>query len=599
MAQIKQRRLPEIDYPSGRGAGGITAAGTHVVDRELGATPINFRFRDFSGQPSTSADSGFSRAIQRVNSGYEAQKALEDIPEISWLKSHAEQLSAMGLTPRTVVETYMTLVKYKPQSEDERRVIAEMVHRVAGTRRQIRMVTRLALLESVSKDRRRIDEGVLDYLKSKASELTDDAIDSLTNPSNTSEDDAREKAEEEEREGVQSALKAGQRSSTGSISRSDVEEMLDQDDVTAGVLSCNSRSLEILQTVLAVTGVFGDLAIFLGLPVGMAADIVNSCINLVCGHYFHAMLDAVAVLPFAGDLAKIFYAKRLLKTLGISSEAKFLKGIGSISDQAKEAGEVIDMLLRDKMIGPRMSKTILGLKKSFGTAERLAEHINELLLKSVTRMIAFFEDVKAGASSGKIAKKGAAWILSKLPIDLLDVLKRIQADGIPALKEFIVELFGRKGVQKTASTMQVKQSVLEPLAAEDRVQPTISAPVTADDFDPDPDGDGVPGPFYGGNEFDDYSRQSGIMSAGLYESKKGRRKKSIKKLSLAKALDGDDSVVDEMSTDAGSLGSPGEPGAGGYVIPLGMKPSGAARKGLDDLVPGYNFAKGSSMYYKH
>jgi hypothetical protein len=60
--------------------------------------------------------------------------------------------------------------------------------------------------------------------------------------------------------------------------------------------------------------------------------------------------------------------------------------------------------------------------------------------------------------------------------------------------------------------------------------------------------------------------------------------------------DNDDSVLDEYSTVAGSLGPAGKEGAGGYIIPMGMKPSGSPRSKLDKLVPGYEFVKGRSPY---
>jgi hypothetical protein len=109
MTQIKQKRRPSIDFPSGRGTG-LPAAGVHAVDRKLGALPVDFRLQGASGQPSSAADSGYSRAtLQRVNRGFEYQKSLEDIPEVSWLKQNAEQLNSMGLTPRLVAEMYKAL----------------------------------------------------------------------------------------------------------------------------------------------------------------------------------------------------------------------------------------------------------------------------------------------------------------------------------------------------------------------------------------------------------------------------------------------------------------------------------------------------------
>jgi hypothetical protein len=617
MPKIKPQKRSQIDYPSGRGAG-LPAAGVHAVDRKLGALPTSFRMQAYSGQPSTSADSGFSRATQRVNRGFEADKLVQNIPEISWLKTHEKQLTAMGLTPRAVVETYMALVKYRPQTPQERVLISELKRRVVDTRMKVRSITRLALMESVTRVPGRLDEGALDYLKGKAAEYFGVSL--------GDEESSEAALADAEKEGMDSALSAGAKSSTGRVSRDDVEEMVKEDDVTSSVLACNSRSLEILQTVLAVTGVFGDLATFFGLPVGMAADVVNCCINLICGHYFHATLDAIAIFPFVGDLSKIFYAKRIIKTLGVAQDAKFLRGEGSIAEQAAEAAEIIEKAITDRTIGPKVSKIILRMKSAFGSAERMADKIGNLLKRATGRMITFFEGIQAGAASGSMLKKGAAWILSKIPLDLLSILKKIQDEGIPALKDFVVDLFGRKGAQKTASGAQVKSALHEPEEGADGVEKTTGADDAGQmDVDPDgdgipgpfgpagfsgdeidPDGDGIPGPFGGAGQFGGISGprdyygddDEGLPSPYLFEAKKrGKGAKKAKRISLIKAMgDNDDSVLDEFSTVAGSLGPAGKEGAGGYIIPMGMKPSGSPRSKLDKLVPGYEFVKGRSPY---
>jgi len=585
MSKIKQTRLPGIDHPSGRGAG-LGAAGVHAVDRKLGALPTSFKLQGASGQPSTSADSGYSRnTIQRVNKGYDNLKEIENVPEISWLKVHADQLDSMGLTPRVVVEMYHVLLKHKPRNESERHLISEMHGKVLSTRRKARAVTRLALLENVR--RVPLNEGVMDVLKSAAAEYLDLPRDTL--PRDTED---QEPSEEEQ---ISSATSRSKDLSGGSVSRGDVERMMQEDDATTDVLACNSTSLEILQTGLAVTGVFGDIGTFLGAPVGMVADLVNACINLVCGHYFHAMLDMIAVLPFAGDLVKIMYAKRYARALGYTGDSvDFVKGVGSVAKQAEEASKVIDAALTDRLIGPKMSSIILKLKKLFGTAGQMAERLTKLLNKTVTRMISYIEDMRSGASSDSITRRGAVWILSKLPMDILAILKNIQKDGIPALKEFIVDLFGRKGAQKTASAAQVRSSIeatgegLESTAAGDagdqEYRPGFAQ---AEDDAIDPDRDGIPGPFPAGARPGSY----------FFEGKK-RKTKGKTKISLTRALiDDPDAVVDEMSTVATSLGVPGAPGSGGYITPLRAPARGA--KTLEDLVPGYSFAKGNSIYYKH
>ncbi len=615
MPKIKPQKRSQIDYPSGRGAG-LPAAGVHAVDRKLGALPTSFRMQAYSGQPSTSADSGFSRATQRVNKGFDADKLVQNIPEISWLKTHEKQLTAMGLTPRAVVETYMALVKYRPQTPQERVLISELKRQVVDTRMKVRSITRLALLESVTRVPGRLDEGALDYLKGKAAEYL--------GISTEDEEGSEAALADAEKEGIETALQTGAKSSTGRVSRDDVEEMIKEDDVTSGVLACNSRSLEILQTVLAVTGVFGDLGTFLGLPVGMAADIVNCCINLICGHYFHATLDAIAIFPFVGDLSKIFYAKRIIKTLGVAQDAKFLRGEGSVAEQAAEAAEIIEKAITDRSIGPKVSKIILRMKSAFGSAERMADRISSLLKRATGRMITFFEGIQAGAASGSILKKGAAWILSKIPLDLLTILKKIQEEGIPALKEFVVYLFGRKGVQQTASGAQVKSSLVPDEPDNEEAAATSDDAADQMDVDPDgdgipgpfgpaafsgdeidPDGDGIPGPFGGAGQFGGISgprsyygdEDEGLPNPYLFEAKKkGKGAKKAKRISLVKAMGDDDSVLDEFSTVAGSLGPAGKEGAGGYIIPMGMNPSGPPRSNLDKLVPGYEFVKGRAPY---
>jgi hypothetical protein len=580
MAQIKHRRLPDIDYPSGRGAG-LPAAGVHAVDRKLGALPTSFKLQGASGQPSTSADSGYSRnTIQRVNKGYDNLKEIENVPEISWLKVHADQLDSMGLTPRVVVEMYHGLLNHKPRNETERRLISEMHGKVLSTRRKARAVTRLALLENVR--RAPLNEGVMDVLKSAASEYLD-------LPTDTGD---QEPSEDEQ---ISSVTSRARDLSGGSVSRSDVERMMKEDDATTDVLACNSTSLEILQTALAVTGVFGDLGTFLGVPVGMVADLVNACINLVCGHYFHAMLDLIAVFPFAGDLVKIMYAKRYAKALGyVGDSVDFVKGVGSVSKQAEEASKVIDAALTDRLIGPKMSSIILKLKRMFGTAGAMAERLSGLLNKTVTRMINYLEDMKSSSDSGGIVKRGAVWILSKLPMDILSILKRIQDEGIPALKDFIVDLFGRKGAQKTASGAQLRDTVSDAgegaedsMTGDESEQEYKPGFAQAEDDSVDPDHDGIPGPF-----------PDGVRSSSYVFEGKKRKTKGKSKISLTRALiDDPDAVFDEMSTVATSLGAPGEPGGGGYITPIHAPRRGA--KTLEDLVPGYSFAKGSSIYYKH
>lgn len=585
MPSINSTRRKLSDQPAGGGIG-HRAVGGGSVDRKLGALPVDFRLQGASGQPSTSADSGYSRnTIQRVNKGYEAQKSLEDIPDVSWLRQNAERLNAMGLTPRLVVEMYRVLNEHSPRSDEERRLIAEMNRRVLRTRREIRTVTRLALLETASQRRLQLRE----YASSADG---DAALDTILRDSDPD-------------------------LSGDPITKQDVEAAARQENLESGILSCNSSSLEILQTFLAITGVVGDLTIFFNMPVGIAADMLNACINLICGNYFYAMLDLVAIVPFAGDLGKIFYAKRLIKTLGLAEDMEILKAAGTVAEQVKIAVKIIDKALGDQRIGPKTSKIILGLRQMFVTAEKMALRLSGFLKKVLDRTIEFLEGIQASAEAGSATSKAVAWAFTKMPLDVLALLKKIRSKGIPDLKQFMIETFGtRQAVQKTVSKAEVTSHTAENLADETDETPEVddSLPQSAyDDNTPPPrysallrgqepnwlpafvdvNRDGIPD-----DQQRDVVRQAGISTGSPYlrEATKKQKRPRAKTLSLSKALAGDDSVVDETSTVAGSLGPPGKSGAGGYVIPLGMKPTGPSRKRLDSLVPGYEFLDGKFPY---
>jgi len=593
MAQIKLRRRPEIDYPSGRGAGGSTAAGVNTVDRRLGATPISFRLRGASGQPSSSADSGYSRStVQRVNRGYEDLKAEEDVPEISWLKQNAEQMNAMGLTPRVVVEMYHMLQSHKPRSADERRVISEMNRRVLQSRRNVRQITRLALHEGAVRRRRQINEfaGVDDFL---------DAGKSFLGAGSDEEGVSSEPSEDEQYADIASL---GDPDLSGDeITASEVDELANEENITSGVLACNSHSLEIFQTFLAVTGVVGDIGAFFAIPIGVAADLTNACINLICRNYFYAFLDLVAVVPFVGDLSKILYAKRLIKTLGLTGDMNTIRSGVSVSVQVEDASRIIDTILADPTMGVKVSKKILSLKNTFKTAEQMSTRLGNLLMRVLNRAIKYIEDIHKAAADGNITSKAASWIFSKMPIDVLTIFRKIRTEGVPGIKEFIVKLFGRKSVQQTVSAAQVKHAVVDNLEDVDGTGST-------DEFPEEPSltsfesNSHIYGLFddVDNNGVDDAKQNLGSAPTGAVvgegRKRKGKVKSPAKKLSLKNAMAGDDSAVDETSTVAGSLGTPGEPGAGGYITPLGMKPSGSKRKTLDQLIPGYEFVGGGYPY---
>lgn len=612
MASVKSTRRPAIDYPSGRGAG-LPAAGVHAVDRKLGALPTDFRKQGASGQPSASADSGYSRAtIQRVNRGFEAQKSLEDIPEVSWFKQNAERLNAMGLTPRLVLEMYRGLNDHKPRSDYERRLIAEMNRRVIRTRREVRAVTRLALLEATGRSHRpaRLDEFDVGSLVSAgirgiAPLVSGDSEQKLSAQAPTPKGGI-------DSEQVDAVLKSSEPDLSGDpITRSELKDLAQEENLVSGVLACNTSSLEIFQTFLAVTGVVGDIGTFFGLPVGIAADLVNACINLICGNYFYAMLDLFAVIPFAGDLVKIFYAKRLLKPLGLTDDLAILKSSTDRKQQVEVASRVINTAIDNQTVGPRVSRIFIGLKRTFETAQNMAKRLGGFLARVIDRAIDFLEGVQNTPQS--MTSRAMSWIFGELPGKILTVLKKIKSEGIPALKEFIVGLFGtRKAAQATASGAQVRhamdpgeEKVAEPSAKDD----ALYEPGPYDDilkgqfgsyitpFD-DANSDGIPDDeqpeamrrFQGGAP-----RLSPYLKEGAIR-KKRKSRAPAKEISLAKAMSGDDSVVDEMSTVAGSLGSSGAPGGGGYIIPMGMRPSGPKRKSLEQLVPGYEFVGGRYPY---
>jgi hypothetical protein len=609
MPSVKNLRRPPIDYPSGRGTG-LPAAGVHAVDRMLGAPPVDFRLQGASGQPSSAADVGYSRAtVQRVNKGFEAQKALEDIPEISWLKQNAEGLNSMGLTPRVVVEMFHALNRHTPRNEQERVLIAEMNRRVLGTRRKINSVTRLALLESNTGRHGRIDEFDMGALASAGIEKLSSSL--------FSRDDADKKRDaaalsvENDEEEIEDALKRSDADLSGDkITRNRLMDV-EYQNLVSGVLSCNSTSLEILQTFLAVTGVVGDITIFFGLPIGIASDLVNASINLVCRNYFYAMLDLIAVVPFAGDLSKIFYAKRLTKTLGLKKDMEMLRSASSVENQAEIASRVIDTALSDRTIGVKTSRVILGLRKTFKSAESMAARLTAFLKRVLDRMITYIESVHKSAQDGSISSKALVWMYGKLPLDVLPILKQIREKGIPSLKEFIIDLFGRKQLQRTASGAHLKHGYEETFREEqEEAQPEEETPEAPGPYSQYlrgqrsrfmPTFDDVNNDMIPDDEQPEviYQFTGGAVPAAspyLRESAKKKRPKSKSRISLAKALAGDDSAVDETSTVMGSLGSPTTPGGGGYVLPIGKKPSGPKRKSLDQLVTGYEFVSGRFPY---
>lgn len=560
MPRIKTLRRPEIDYPSGRGAGGPTAAGAHTVDRKLGATPINFRLQGYSGQPSTSADSGYSRnTIQRVNKGYESDKELEDIPEVNWLKSNADSLVSMGLTPRVVAETYRALLQYRPQNERERRMLSELHSQVRSTRRRIDSVFKRKLDESV---------GVSSALTGKVSMLSllNEEYDIENPPSIVSSRDEKV------------------------ISAASVDH-----DETSSILACNSRSMEILHVVLGLVGIPD--------PTGIA-DGINCITNIICKNYFHAFIDLIALIPVAGDLAKIAYAKKFARAAGFGEELAAIKAAKGIKAQRDASEAALTRMLKDDAAGPGVSKSIQKLHDVFGTAERMAATLTEKLRGFVRRLITFFEGLQSNSS---MTAKGVSWVLSKTSIDVVRILREVEAEGIDGLREFIVSLFSKKSAKVMPARAEVVSAAESELGepsheeGEEKMSPelaTAAAYNRAQLSQIDPDGDGIPGTSYDRFEDDESELEDDPELAYMFEAKKAKTAKKtpkvvkFKDLSISKALSSDDDELDEFTTVAssgvGTMQTSG--GTTQFGLPLGMTTPGRHKSAVD-VSAGYKIFK--------
>ena len=484
----------------------------------------------------------------------------------------------MGLTPKVVVEMFRAIQAHKPRNSRERTIIAETRSRVLMSHRKIRSVTRFALYEGSAA--RTLNEfiGIDDILKYGSEQISGaTGVDLGLGRMPSKKDDIPEEV-----------LDARDLSGD-EVTQRDLSRMTSSSDVTSGVLACNTQALEIFQTFLAVSGVFGDITLLLGIPIGMASDLVNACINLSCKHYFHAFLDLVAIVPVAGDLGKIFYANRLIKTLGVVEDMPAIRGVGTIAEQVEDATKVILFALKHRMIGPRVSRAILSLHRVFKSAKSMAARLTGLLKRTLDVMIAFFERIKKGADEGKLTMKAANWALSKAPVNVHEILVNVRDRGVTQLREFIEHLFSRQQVQYTATGMQLKQSAFP--GDEESAAPAPEVELTDRErlsmrgqemktFDFGGSSDSAAPVFdFGGS----YSRGA----AGTPAISEGKtRKKKAKKISLVKAMDGDDSVIDETSTTA-SIST--------FALPLGMAAPGP-HKSLDKLIPGYEFAQGRYPY---
>jgi hypothetical protein len=587
MAQIKQRRRPDIDYPSGRGTGGVTAAGAHSPDRRLGKLPIPANMSGYQGSPSTAADMGFSRLIQRVAAGSEeVQKQIEAVPEVSWLKRHASQLEDMGLTPRVVMEMYLGIVSHRPRNEFERRLISEYRQRISATQRKISLVTEAALLmrplEEAMDPSKSFEDNLLSAVMGGG--FDDPGMKSIAPSSSSSEAEVDlDLTPSDIRDIAQDSPEVYK--NPGLMSQEGVEALASDSDMTAKVMSCHSMAVKGLQIALGIAGVFDPTGFF---------DASNFVINMVCGNYFYAMLDAISLIPYVGDLAKVGYLTRFAKIS--RAEIETIKNAPDIMTKVGASREIWKKALRDDELGPIVSGFIKKLDNSLGGANGIVARVRstvESMLQQAARRLQQ-KSAEAGLSGAALR-----FFQGKLSIDIAKVLEAVREKGLPALYEFIKGTFGsRKARQATVSAAEVRHSgseILDQLQAEEASSASQTSSGVADqpreypiyatgeetaDFDVDIDDDGIADVFsqqqasYGG-------RPRAGYDVPLQEAKK-RKGKSPRKISLTKAMTGDDDEVDEAISAAGVGGSIP------FSLPLGMKTPGR-KKDLEDLMPGYRF----------
>ena len=564
------------------------AAGVHAVDRKLGATPTDFNKVGYTGSPSTSADVGFSRALARVNKGYEGDKAKEDVRDVSWLKLNAKGLEDMGLSPKVIAELYSGILTHKPRtlSESERiGVLAESVRvlRLSAERK-------MRLSERFDPDRS-IGDQITDLVGSvDIPFIGDDADGDVSSAPPTravdsfSSDDIVDTFDSP----------ASRRAVRGIDVERSADILTDDEDQTDEILSCDSVGMQVFHVALAVLGVFE--------PVGIAADLINCVSHLICKNYFHAMIDLIAVVPGIGDTAKIFYAERLLSRAGrASGAARTIRGVGTRADQAEAAAVEINAALSRGDIGPKMGSAITRLERFFGSAQQMATRLRKMLEVALDKAIALLTRVQGGAS---MTSRAAAALMKRMPINVLDILKRVRAKGPEELGKFIYSIFGTRArgggaspLQMTTSGFEVKSAIFDK-HSEDDDQDALAASQNYD-YDPDAPTSADDDLNYNGVsdrvETERYGSPSrpgsrrGMMGgmrdyAPLYEAKRGKKTKKAK-LSLVKAMTGDDDDLDEFSSAAMS----------GVALPLGMSTPGK-HKSLDKLVPGYSFATGRFPY---
>ncbi len=579
MPKIKQTRRPGIDYPSGRGAG-LGAAGVHAVDRKLGATPTDFNKIGYAGSPSSSADVGFSRALARVNKGFEGDKAKEDVQDVAWLKSNATGLEDLGLTPRVIAELYSGILTHTPRNISERERIGVLSE----------SVRKLRLTSSVRA--RKLGEGfdpdvaIGDQIKGLVGSID---LPFVGDDEGGQEDLANADLTSDEITDSLGSMRTN-RSMRGIDFERSADILSDDEDQTDEILSCDSVGMQVFHVALAVLGIFE--------PVGIAADLINCISNLICKNYFHAMIDLIAAVPVLGDTAKIFYAERLLSRTGkVSGAARTIRGVGTRAEQEARAAAEIEEALARGDIGPKMSSAINRLKRFFGTAQQMANRLRKMLEDVLDNAIALLTRMEAG---GSMMSRAAYALVKRMPINVLDILKRVRAKGPAELSKFIYGLFGTRSkggfsspLQQTVSGVELKSALFDK-HEEERDEEGLDQPETFV-YDPtlptaasdDINFNGVSDRFER-DRFGTLSRGDTRMrdrQNPLEEAKRPKKKQKKTKLSLVKALTGDDDELDEFSSG----------GVTGFALPLGMSAPGK-HTSLDKLVPGYSFARGRFPY---
>jgi hypothetical protein len=594
MAKIKTpQRRQQNDYPSGRGTG-LPAAGVHSPDRRLGKLPIPANMSGYQGSPSTAADMGFSRMIQRVAAGSEeVQRQIEAVPEVSWLKKNASRLEDMGLTPRVVMEMYMGILAHKPRNEFERRLIREYRQRINSTARRIRVVTEAAMLmrplEEAMDPSKTLEQNIM-------SALTGGGLDVESMAGGKTSRQLFSDEPEEDIDLTPADIRGMAADSPevyrnpGVMSPEGVEALASDADMTAKVMSCHSMAVKGLQIALGIAGVFDPTGFF---------DASNFVINMVCGNYFYAMLDAISLIPYLGDLAKVGYLTRFAKIS--EAEIQVIKNSPDITSKVAASRDIWKKALQDDQLGPIVAGFLKKIDKTLGGASGIAARVKSTVETVLSRAI---ESLKAKSAGGGVTGAALKFFQGKLSIDIAKILEAVQK-RLPDLYDFIKSSFAsRKARQYTVSGAEIKHSgeeILSQLQAEqegerqaaktssgvaDRPQsyPIYATGGETEGFDVDLDDDGIADVFDIGGmpSRSRFGRYGGYAGSPLQEARRKKSKKApVSKLSLTKAMSGDDNELDEFS-------AVGTGAIGGVILPMGMRTPGR-KKDLEDLMPGYKF----------